>query len=71
MPRRNVGDTIKQARLRRGLTQEQLAYSLGVSGVTVSRWERNVQQPRMIDCQKLAKKLSERGRPFLAEDFAA
>jgi transcriptional regulator with XRE-family HTH domain len=66
-----VGNVIKQARRALGLTQEELAHSLGLSVITVSRWERDVQRPSLLDCSKLAKKLSSIERPFVAEDFAA
>jgi transcriptional regulator with XRE-family HTH domain len=66
-----VGQVIRAARHALELTQEQLASSMGVSGVTVSRWERDTQRPSLIECQKLAKKLSRRGHPLLAEDFRA
>ncbi len=34
-----LGINIKEYRLKRGYTQEQLAYELGVSSQTVSRWD--------------------------------
>jgi DNA-binding XRE family transcriptional regulator len=34
-----LGTNIKEYRLKKGYTQEQLAYELGVSSQTVSRWE--------------------------------
>lgn len=39
------GERIKQARERRGLTQEQLAESLEVSRQAVSKWEMDVSRP--------------------------
>jgi transcriptional regulator with XRE-family HTH domain len=67
----DTGQIIRDARRAKGLTQEQLAHSLGVSSTTVSRWERNLQRPSVLDCERLAKRLSSRGRPFLSGDFAA
>lgn len=40
-----VGDRIRLMRKRSGLKQEQLATSLGVSQSTISKWEKNVQEP--------------------------
>lgn len=37
-----LGVTIREHRMKKGLTQEQLAYHLGVSSQTVSRWENGV-----------------------------
>jgi transcriptional regulator with XRE-family HTH domain len=71
MPKRSVGDTIKQARLRREYTQEQLAWRLQVSGVTVSRWERGVMAPSAEQRRRLAKLLSTSRRSYGPEDFAA
>lgn len=39
-----LGTNIKENRLKKGYTQEQLAYELGVSSQTVSRWETGVSQ---------------------------
>ena len=41
----NIGDNLKQLRLQKGLTQEQLADVLGVSAQAVSRWENNTSYP--------------------------
>lgn len=38
----SVGTHIKRLRTARGLTQEQLAEKLGVSGPAVTKWERGV-----------------------------
>ena len=41
----NIGNNLKQLRLQKGLTQEQLADVLGVSAQAVSRWENNTSYP--------------------------
>lgn len=41
----NIGDNLKQLRLQKGLTQEQLADAFGVSAQAVSRWENNTSYP--------------------------
>ncbi len=40
-----IGEYIKQKRLERALSQEQLAEKLGVSKNTISRWERGINIP--------------------------
>lgn len=39
---RKIGAFLKYLRNEKGITQEQLAEKLGVSGRTVSRWETGV-----------------------------
>ncbi len=34
-----LGANIKEYRIKKGQTQEQLAYDLGVTSQTISRWE--------------------------------
>ena len=41
-----IGAFIKELRKEKGLTQEQLAENLNVSGRTVSRWETGVNIPQ-------------------------
>jgi len=43
-----VGSRIKIVRERLGLTQFQMAYWIGVSEKTLSRWERNETQPPLL-----------------------
>lgn len=45
---------IRNRRTRKGLTQEQIADSLGVKPNTVSQWESGVREPRLIQVVKLA-----------------
>ena len=40
-----LGTNIKEYRLKKGYTQEQLAYELGVSSQTISRWENGTTYP--------------------------
>ncbi|MBO4326270.1 MAG: helix-turn-helix transcriptional regulator [Clostridia bacterium] len=40
-----IGDTIRRLRLAKDMTQEQLAYALGVSFQSVSRWENGTNYP--------------------------
>ena len=39
---------IKENRMREGLTQEQLAFNLGVSSQTISRWENGTTYPDIV-----------------------
>ncbi len=41
----NIGKKIKELRKQRGITQEQLAESIGVSFQAVSKWENNIAFP--------------------------
>lgn len=41
----NIGNKIKKLRKQRGITQEQLAESIGVSFQAVSKWENNIALP--------------------------
>ncbi len=41
----NIGNKIKELRKQRGITQEQLADSIGVSFQAVSKWENNIALP--------------------------
>ncbi len=41
----NMGENIAQLRRRIGMTQEMLAYRLGVSAQAVSKWERQLSCP--------------------------
>jgi transcriptional regulator with XRE-family HTH domain len=40
-----IGNKIKQLRRRKGITQEQLAESLGISFQAISKWENNIALP--------------------------
>jgi transcriptional regulator with XRE-family HTH domain len=51
------GKVLKQARLRRTLTQVELADRIGVHKITISRLERGDRQPSMRMLQRLAKVL--------------
>ena len=41
----SIGNNIKQLRVNRGITQEQLARQLHVSGQAVSKWENEMALP--------------------------
>ena len=41
----DIGNKIKQFRLKAGLTQEQLGTSLGISAQSISKWETGITMP--------------------------
>jgi transcriptional regulator with XRE-family HTH domain len=49
-----VGGRVRAARRAAGLTQKQLAESLGVEPITVSRWERDVTSPSLPRLRRIA-----------------
>lgn len=49
-----LGEQIRQARLRAGLTQQGLARALGLSNRLVSHWELGVRTPRPVHLQQIA-----------------
>jgi len=53
-----IGDRLKTLRVRRALTQQELADRAGVGKNTVNRIERNAGEPHMSTLRKLAKALS-------------
>lgn len=55
------GKDIKKLRLRLRLTQRDLADLLGVDPITVSRWERQEQRPRLYHIRKL-ERLEKKGK---------
>ena len=54
---------IKEIRLRLGLTQEQFAHLLGVTMITVSRWEREVSNPSPLARGKI-EELLKKNSPY-------
>ena len=52
-----VGERLKALRIRRALTQEELAQRAGLSKNTVNRLEVDKAEPRMSSLRKLAKAL--------------
>ena len=52
-----IGDNLKRQRIRKALTQEELAIQAGLTTASVARIERNETEPRMSTLRKLAKAL--------------
>ena len=53
----NVGNTIKNYRVRKNMTQEELASAIGVSRGRVSHWEIGTNFPSVDAARKLSKRL--------------
>jgi transcriptional regulator with XRE-family HTH domain len=50
-----TGETLKHARLRRELTQDELAARVGVSRASIARWEAGSHEPSDINRVRLDK----------------
>ena len=54
---KNLGETIKNARIEKNLTQPQLAQLVGVSAGMISIWENNINEPKASYIKALAEVL--------------
>ena len=54
MDQKRIGSFLRKLRTEKGLTQEQLAEKLNVSGRTVSRWENGNNMPDLSIIVELA-----------------
>lgn len=52
--RLQVGEVLRTLRNRHGLEQKDVAGRLGVSKLTVGRWERGKGEPQLLDAAQLA-----------------
>ena len=52
-----IGERLKDLRIRRALTQEELANKASIGKNTVNRVERNLTEPHMSTLRKLAQAL--------------
>jgi transcriptional regulator with XRE-family HTH domain len=52
-----IGDNLKRQRVRKALTQEELARKARLTTASVARIERNETEPRMSTLRKLARAL--------------
>lgn len=53
-PRVTNDSLIAQARIKKGMTQEELARRMGVSGSMVGTWERGARTPKLSSLKKIA-----------------
>ena len=70
-PRTTTDSPIARRRIAAGLTQTQLAERLGVTQLTVSRWENEGRIPRRPMLYKLAEMLACEPRDLLSRHFSA
>lgn len=52
-----IGEKIKQARIAQGMTQSELGAAVGVSGVAIMRYEKNLREPKLDILRKIAEQL--------------
>lgn len=50
----SYGNNIRRIRIERGLSQEELAQAVGVTGSAISRWESGQRQPNIEKLKKLS-----------------
>ena len=62
-----IGEKIKELRIEKGLSQAQLAKSIGVSQKAVDYWERNVNEPKASYVISLVKTFGISFDEFFAE----
>ncbi len=58
MNEETFGQRLRRLRKKAGLNQTQLGKLIGISTVTITRWERNIRQPRMDELKALATALN-------------
>lgn len=49
-----IGQSIKMARTKAGLTQKQLAEKSGIATITLQQYERDVREPKLVTIAKIA-----------------
>jgi transcriptional regulator with XRE-family HTH domain len=52
--RRQLGETLREARVKAGLTQADLAANLDVTQVAVSKWENGHNDPTVANLRQIA-----------------
>lgn len=53
-----IGENIRQARKKAGLTQRQLAEKSGVATITLQQYERGVREPKLDTIAKIARAMN-------------
>lgn len=68
-----VADLIREIRSRLGLTQEKFAHQLGVTYLTVNRWENGRTSPSPMALKLIEgvlRQMGDRGKDLLSKYFA-
>lgn len=65
-----IAHRIREARLRAGLTQNELATLVGVTSVTPSRWERGINRPFPRQVRAIAEATGTSVNDLLADEAA-
>jgi transcriptional regulator with XRE-family HTH domain len=63
-----IGKRLKELRIRRALTQEELAAKANIGKNTVNKIERNITEPHMSTLRKLAQALGVEPHELLERD---
>lgn len=50
----NIGESIREARIKAGMSQKELAEKTGLAAVTIQQYERGVRQPRFENVKKIS-----------------
>ena len=50
----SFGSHLRDLRISRNLSQQDLGKALGVAQITVSSWERGIREPNFESCEKIA-----------------
>lgn len=64
-----TGQQIKAARIRAGMTQQELADKLGISFVGISQWENGKRNPKKETLDRIAKALRTSRKELEGEDW--
>lgn len=65
----SIGDIIKEQRLRKGMTQEELAEAMGYSRSLIARMETGRTVPNINEIKEIAKILGCTAACFLGEEM--
>lgn len=63
-----IGENIRQARKKAGLTQRQLAEKSGVATITLQQYERGVREPKLDTIAKIARAMNLFASDLISDD---
>ena len=67
----SIGNKIRNARKKAGLTQKELGERLGISYQTIAQWENDLRNPKITTLQKIARALGTDWANLADESVAA